>query len=148
MSKFSISGLDELIKDLEREAVRAERLAPKMLRAGAKVIVKAQKKEAAEMIRSGKIRFRDNKSRSAGALVESIKETPVRGKGTDAYVEVYPQGDDENEKRSETIRNAEKGFLAEYGTSSMPSYPWMRIAVEKSADEAVEKMQEIWNEEN
>lgn len=142
MAKFKVVGLDDLIADLEREAVRAEKLVPEMLEAGAEVIGKAQKREAEQMIKSGKIRLFRNKSRSTGAFVSSIKPTAVKGKGASAYVDVYPQGTDEK-----GVRNAEKGFLAEYGTKSMPSYPWMSVANEKAMPEAVEKMQEIWNKD-
>lgn len=143
MARFNVVGMDELAADLDREALRADRLVPAMLEAGAKVIVKAQKREADQMIKSGKIRFFRNKSRSTGAFMESIKPTTVKGKGVAAHLDVYPQGKDEK-----GVRNAEKGFLAEYGTKSMPSYPWMSIANEKAMPEAVEKMQEIWNKED
>lgn len=142
MAKFNMVGLEELIADLNRETVRAERLVPKMLEEGAKVVAKVQKRKAEEMIRSGKLRLHGNSSRSTGAFLESIQPTPVRGSGANAYVDVYPQGTDEK-----GVRNAEKGFLAEYGTSHMPSYPWMRIACEEAEPEATEKMQEIWNKE-
>lgn len=143
MARFNVVGLDGLIADLEKEAQRAEKLVPEMLEAGAEVIAKAQKKEAEQMIRSGKIRFLKNESRSTGNFVASIKATPVKGVGAESHVDVYPQGRDEK-----GVRNAEKGFLAEYGTKSMPSYPWMSVANEKAMPEAVEEMQEIWNKEN
>lgn len=145
MARFSVDGMDELAADLEREALRAEKLVPTMLEAGAKVIVKAQKQEAEQMIQSGKIRFSGNDSRSTGAFIASIKPTSIKGKGAKSYVEVYPQGSD---KKKTPVRNAEKGFLAEYGTRSMPSYPWMSVANEKAMPGAVEKMQEIWNKED
>lgn len=143
MANFNLIGLDDVIKDLNREATRAERLAPKMLEAGAKVIVKAQKRRAEEMIRSGRLRLYGNDSRSTGNFLKSIKATPIRGSGANAHVDVYPQGKDEK-----GVRNAEKGFLAEYGTSHMPSYPWMKIACEEAMPEATEKMQEIWNKDD
>lgn len=143
MARFNTIGLDDIVKDLNREAVRAERLAPKMLEAGAKVIAKAQKRKAEEMIRSGRLRLHGNDSRSTGAFLASIKATPIRGSGAKAHVDIYPQGKDEK-----GVRNAEKGFLAEYGTSHMPSYPWMKIACEESAPESIEKMQEIWNKDD
>ena len=144
MARFSVEGMDELADDLEREALRADRLVPEMLEAGAKVIVKAQKREAEQMIKSGKIRFSGNDSRSTGAFVASIKPTSIKGKGADAHIDVYPQGSD---GKKTPVRNAEKGFLAEYGTKSMPSYPWMSIANEEAMPEVIEKMQEIWNKE-
>lgn len=140
MARYEISGMNELICDMEQEADRAERLVPKMLQAGAEVVKRAQSEEVAGMIRSGKLRRNGSKSRSTGALVASIDPTPVRINAAGMYVDVYPQGADKK-----AVRNAEKGFLAEYGTSNMPSYPWMENAGEKAGDEAAEKMAEIWN---
>ena len=142
MAKFNVVGLEDLIEDLNKEPIRVEQLAPEMLAAGAKVIGDAQKEEARAMIASGKIRFLDNDSRSTGDFVESIKTTRVRRQGKEAFVDVYPQDTDRK-----GIRNAEKGFIAEYGTGKMPAYPWMSVANEKAHDEAVVKMQEIWNKE-
>lgn len=142
MAKFNVVGLEDLLEDLNKEPIRVEQLAPEMLAAGAKVIGDAQKEEARAMIASGKIRFLGNDSRSTGDFVESIKPTRVRRQGKKAFVDVYPQGTDQK-----GIRNAEKGFIAEYGTKKMPAYPWMSVANEKAHDEAVAKMQEIWNKE-
>ena len=142
MARFEIVGLTDLRKEMEQEAIRAEKKVPEMLKAGAEVVSAVQKREAEEMIRSGKLRFPGNKSRSTGALVRSIKPTGVKGKGADAHIEIYPQGSDEKK-----TRNAEKGFLAEYGTKTMPSFPWMNLANEKASVETTETMQEIWNKE-
>lgn len=142
MARFNVVGLEGLRDDLQKDAARAERLAPKLLKVGAEVIAKAQREEADAMIKSGKIRMFGNDSRSTGAFKASIKPTPVRGSGAGAYVDVYPQGKDRK-----GVRNVEKGFIAEYGTKRQPAYPWMSKANEKSMPEAVEKMQTEWNKE-
>lgn len=143
MAKFNVVGLEGLTDDLKKDADRAERLAPKLLKIGAEVIAKAQRQEADAMISSGKIRMFGNDSRSTGAFKASIKPTPIRGSGAGAYVDVYPQGKDHK-----GVRNAEKGFIAEYGTKKQPAYPWMSTANEKAMPEAIKKMQAEWEKED
>lgn len=45
------------------------------------------------------------------------------------FCEVYPDG-----VRDDGQRNAEVGFVLEYGRSNMPARPWMRPAVERESE--------------
>jgi HK97 gp10 family phage protein len=129
MADFNVVGLDEVIQDMMRHEKAAEEAIPKMLKAGAEILVKTQQAEAQSM-----------KIRDTGDLIGSIAATPIKKSGMDSYGDVYPQGTGRN-----GTRNAEKGFIAEYGTSKIPARPWMRTANKKCADEVLEKQKEIWD---
>lgn len=151
MAQFNVVNLEGVMSDIKRRSDKAIAKVPKMLKAGAAVLVEAQKREA---------QFLDVKE--TGEFIRSIKPTKVKiDDSGNSYVDVYPQGKD-----SKGSSNAEKGFIAEYGRtgdkmrtkpnkrSSKYVYgeidprPWMSAANEKSAEAVNEAMLEVWMEDD
>lgn len=132
MAKFNVVGLDSMQKMLVQRGGAAAKAAPKMLKAGAKVLIEAQKKS-----------IKDFDVYDSGELYESIKASPMRRKDDDYFVEVFPHGVD-----SKGVRNATKGFVAEYGTSRRPFRPWMSTAASRSIEDISKAMREVWEAEN
>lgn len=128
MAKFNVVGFEQVERALLRREQAAAAAVPEMLKAGAAVLVRAQQDEAVSLDLVDYGDFRD-----------SIKPTPIRKSGAEATVEVYPQGVDRK-----GVRNATKGFVAEYGRSNMPARPWMSAANAKCADEVHQAMLEVW----
>ena len=118
MAKFNVVGLDDVQEAMLRQDAIVEEAVPEMLKAGGAVMQKAQQEE---------IKTRFNSRRSTGALLASIKVSAVKeidgGK-----------------------RNAEKGFVLNYGRSNMPARPWFTAANEKAADDVVSEMRRVWEE--
>ena len=115
MADFNVTGLDDVIKEMTSHQQAAEKAIPEMLNAGAEILVNAQKSEV-----------KAQKLVDTGDMINSIKPDKVKtGKDGNAYIDVYPQGKDRK-----GVSNAEKGFVAEYGTSKMPARPWMRTAMQ------------------
>jgi HK97 gp10 family phage protein len=141
MAKFNVVGFDEIEKEILKETKKAEKAVPLMLQAGAEILIKAQKTEIDIMIRDGKARNDKSNSRSWGDLKNSITATNIKNSGAEAFLDIHPQGVDRK-----GVRNAEKGFILEYGTKSKKAYPWMTIANEKSEEEVHKKMLEVWGE--
>ena len=143
MAKLSTVGLDDIINNIARRTEKAVRKIPKMLEAGAAVLVDAQKAEIDQMIAQGLAKepaHRGESTRSLGELKKSIKKSKVKtDRGGMQYIEVYPQGKD-----SKGEDNATKGFVLEYGRSNMSGYPWMTTANEKAADRVSEAQRAIW----
>lgn len=130
MADFNVVGLDDVIKDMARHQQAAEEAIPEMLNSGAEILVKAQKNEAESM-----------KIRESGDFIKSIKPAKIKtDKDGNAYIDVYPQGKDYH-----GVRNAEVGFIAEYGTTKIQPRPWMRTANAKCSDEITAKEKEIWD---
>lgn len=138
MAKFTLAGFEEAERQIMMQGEKVK-LIPVMLEAGAEVLVRAQRQEAQRLNRSG---------RSRGGLVNSIKvDRTVYGRDGGIYKEVYPQGIDRNHTKK-GVRNAEKGFVQEYGRSNMPANPWMSTANEKCESEVNSTMLKIWEDAN
>ena len=107
MAKFNVVGLDDVQEAMLRQDAIVEEAVPEMLKAGGAVMQKAQQEE---------IKTRFNSRRSTGALLASIKVSAVKEIDGGKRVEIYPNGKDKH-----GVRNAEKGFVLNYGRSNMPA---------------------------
>lgn len=132
MAKFETAGFEEIEKQFLRRAENAVKAVPRMLQKGAQVLAEAQRREIEQMDIVDK-----------GELMRSVKPTKVKQKDECSYIDVYPQGTD-----SKGVRNAEKGFIAQYGKSNEPARPWMTAANAKSADAVHDAMWQEWEQVN
>ena len=79
-----------------------------------------------------------------GQLRDSIKvSAKVRRTSSARSVEIYPQG-----KRTDGTRNAEVGFIHEYGAPGrgIPAKQWMRKANERAEDAACTAAEEVYDD--
>jgi hypothetical protein len=134
MAEFNNVGLEDVEKLLLIQSAAVRKAAPLMLEAGARVLVAAQKAEAAKLNISG---------RSKGALVKSIKAGKVKTVGNSRIIEISPQGIDRSHTKA-GVRNAEKAFVLEYGRSDMPARAWMSAANELCANDVYKAELEEW----
>lgn len=100
-----------------------------------------QQAEEMQKAQQEEIKTRFNSRRSTGALLASIKVSAVKEIDGGKRVEIYPNGKDKH-----GVRNAEKGFVLNYGRSNMPARPWFTAANEKAADDVVSEMRRVWEE--
>ena len=140
MAEFTTVGMEEIEKAFLRMEEVAVRAVPQMLKAGADVLVEAQRAEALAMGLN-----------ETGNFVKSIKATVVKGDDTEKYVDVYPQGRAKhgNDRKGDksNVRNATIGFVAEYGTSSQRARPYMTTANAKAHEKVIDAEFEIWERE-
>lgn len=138
MGEFNTVGLEDVIEAFSRKEQATVEAVPKMLKAGAAVLVEAQKAEAAAM-------------GIGGGFVKSIKGTAVKGDDMEKHIDVYPQGraDHGNDRKGskEKVRYATIGFVEEYGTSSRQARPYMTVANEKAHEKVTEVQRQIWESE-
>lgn len=129
MARFDTSGLDDLFKEMEREGELVGETADEMLLAGAGIVREAWKYSAAA---HGHI--------DTGAMFDSInyakKPKAVRNI---KFIDIYPQGKD-----SKGVRNAEKAFVLNYGTSKKPGSHWIDDADKMCTEPIKQKFEEIW----
>ena len=137
MGEFTTVGLEEVIEAFSRREQATVEAVPKMLKAGADVLIEAQKAEAKAM----------GIEETAG-FINSIKATAIKGNDTERYVEVYPQGrakhGNDRKGDSSNVRYATIGFVAEYGTSSHAARPYMTTANAQAQDTVVAAQLEEW----
>lgn len=140
MAEFTTVGLEEVENAFLRMEEAAVTAVPKMLKAGADVLVEAQRTEALAMGLN-----------NTGGFVKSIKATAVKGGDTEKYVDIYPHGRAKhgNNKKGDksNARNATIGFVAEYGTSSQQARPYMTTANAKAHEKVVDAELEVWERE-
>lgn len=130
MATFNTVGFDEIEKEFLRQSEMATKAIPKMLEVGAGILVEAQKAEARAL-----------KVEDSGDLIKSIKASKVKVTSMDTTITVSPTG-----KNHKGIRNAEVGFVNEYGTSDQPARPWMETANMKSEEKVHQAMINVWEE--
>ena len=132
--------LTDIIDAFSRREAATVEAVPKMLKAGADVLIEAQRAEAQAMGLN-----------ETGGFINSIKATDVKGDDTEKYVEIYPQGRAKhgNDRKGDKskVRYATIGFVAEYGTSSHAARPYMTVANEKAHEKVVEAQRSIWESE-
>ena len=141
MGAFNTVGLEAVIESFSKREQATVSAVPKMLKAGADVLVEAQRAEARAM---GIV--------ETAGFVNSIKATAVKGAEREQHIAVYPQGRAKhgNDRKGDKskVRYATIGFVAEYGTSSQAARPYMTVANEKAHDKVVNEQLKIWEREN
>ena len=128
MAKMDTSGLDELIREMQRLGQDEGPVVDEMLDTAAGII-REQWRETAK--RHGHV--------DTGAMVDSV-DFPVKGNARALYRDIYPQGVD-----AKGVRNAEKAFILHYGKHNLPGTYWVDEAEDKAGPEAIEACQEIWD---
>lgn len=155
MAKFEVSGLGELIIDMEEFARLPGAVVDEMLYAGAEPVAKAQ---AAQYRADGLI--------DKGTLADSPAPALHSGITSDGRtLDVYPQGLNhaykarskskkstkqrykQGEGQQVNTSNAEVGFIHEFGAPKrgIKATQSIRVATEKSANEAVAKEEEVYD---
>lgn len=131
MARFDTSGLDELLREMERMGETSGEIAEAMVAAAAEEIRDAWKETAEEY-----------DLRDTGAMIESVGfPKKVQRIGDVVYQEVYPQGVD-----AKGVRNAEKAFVLHYGTSRIKPTHWVDDAEERAEPRVEERLTGIWDE--
>lgn len=131
MARLEMSGLDELMDQMDRMKENTGPVARAMIMAGAREMKEAMKAAAEE-----------HGHRDTGDMIESIgyaKEPTNLGEAL--AIDIYPQGKDRRGKR-----NAEKAFILHYGTSKITGSHWVDDAESDGEDMAVQAMKKIWED--
>lgn len=131
MARFDTSGLDDMVREMQRLGQDIGPVAESMVDAAVEEIKNAWKDSAER-----------HKHRDTGALIDSIGyPQPIYKIGDALARDVYPQGRD-----GHNVRNAEKAFILNYGTSRIPASHWVDEADEVAGPLVEEKLLEIWDE--
>lgn len=123
------SGLDSLIRDMERLGQESGPVAEEMLNTAAGIIRDQWRAVAQE---HGHI--------DTGAMIDAIGYGPTTHASAMLYRDVYPLGTD-----AKGVRNAEKAFILHYGRSNMPGDYWVDEAEMRATPETLEACREIWD---
>ena len=130
MARFDTSGIDDIINEITRLGDAGKEVGDEMLMAGAEEVKRAWKDSAEK-----------HELRDTGDMINSIgfPKQPKNVKGI-RTIDIYPQGKDRK-----GVRNAEKAFVLEYGTSSIPATHWVTEADENAGPMVQDAMEKIWD---
>ena len=130
MADFVTSGFSEIEKQISELGDAVSDVADQMLLEGAAEMVNAWKDSAQ---RFGHV--------ETGDMINSISyPRQPKTSGGVKTIDISPQGKDRK-----GVRNAEKAFLLNYGTSSIPATHWVDNAEERGGPAAQAKMEEVFN---
>ena len=132
MGKIDFSDLEALRLSFKEIADLPDEVIDEMLNAEADIIVDAQKQSA-----------REYQIHDTGLEIESIGKSKVKTSVDGKCIHVYPQGS--RTRGGITTRNAEIGFIAEFGKHGVDARPFIRDANEKAADQAVDAAAKIYD---
>ena len=129
MARFETTGLNDVIKQMEKFGELLGPTADEMLLASAEV-VKQEWKQAAE----------EAGHRDTGAMIASIGY-PRKPKTINDIksIDIYPRGKDER-----GMSNASKAFLLNYGTAHIKGSRFVEVADRRSGPKVERVMKEIW----
>lgn len=132
MAKLEMDDLEVLRLSFEQIAELPDEVISEMLNAEADIVVEAQKASA-----------RKYNVQDTGLEIASIGKTKVQTSKDGKCIHVYPQGS--RTRNGIVTRNAEIGFLAEFGKTGIPARPFIRDANEGAADKAVDAAYKIYD---
>lgn len=131
MARFDTTGLNEVLREMERMNMMTGDVAKAMIKAGAE-----EAKVAWVTVAAG------HGYRRSGDMMDSIgypKEP--KNLGNALSLDIYPQGKDHK-----GVRNAEKAFILHYGTSKLKGSRWVDEVGELTELTAVDQMANVFYE--
>ena len=133
MASFNATGIDGLRLSLEELADLPEAVLLDMLKAEGEVVEQAQRGELAAFARTHQL---EQSVSASGELKRDRAGTP--------YISVYPKG----VRRDGKTRNAEVGFVQEYGAPRRGVKPrqWMRRANAKAEGAAARAEEQVYQD--
>ena len=133
MPKVTLSGLDELILDMQAIAELPDEIQDEMLNAQADIVVEAQKRAGHAM-----------GVEDTGLTLRSIRKGKAkRSKEGMRVLYITPTG---TRKRGKSkVRNAEIAFVNEYGDRDQKARPFIRTGNESSAEQATEAAMRVYD---
>lgn len=131
MASFNVTGIEAVIKDLQRMGQQAGDVADRMLMAGADA-VRWSWQEAIHS--AGHI--------DTGDMLISVKpDAHIKVSGDQRSIKVYPRGTGSN-----GTRNAEKAFIAHYGRKRQHGSGFVDLAERNAQGSAWSAMESIWDQ--
>lgn len=134
MATFKVNGIDDVVKDWEKAAQESPELCRRMLESGAQEAANIMRRhiETAKLLDTKKMR-------------DSVKPTKIKEEMGGYSCEVYPQGKDKK-----GVRNAEKAFVNNYGTTGkrkVPATHFFERATEEMAQAVPDAMERVFHQE-
>ena len=132
MPEISFSGLDSLELSMKEIAEIPDDVKDEMLQAQAAVVVPVMRARAQAY-----------GIKDTGLMIDSIKPGKPKKTKTGRALYVTPQG--KRRRGQKDTRNTEIAFIGEYGTKKVRARPFMREAVEATAEQAEQAALQVYD---
>ena len=132
MPEISFSGLDSLDLSMKEIAEIPDDVKDEMLQAQAAVVVPVMRARAQAY-----------GLKDTGLMIDSIKPGKPKKTKTGRALYVTPQG--KRRRGQKDTRNTEIAFIGEYGTKKVRARPFMREAVEATAEQAEQAALQVYD---
>ena len=132
MPEISFSGLDSLELSMKEIAEIPDDVKDEMLQAQAAVVVPVMRARAQAY-----------GLKDTGLMIDSIKPGKPKKTKTGRALYVTPQG--KRRRGQKDTRNTEIAFIGEYGTKKVRARPFMREAVEATAEQAEQAALQVYD---
>lgn len=132
MPEISFSGLDSLELSMKEIAEIPDDVKDEMLQAQAAVVVPVMRARAQAY-----------GLKDTGLMIDSIKPGKPKKTKTGRALYVTPQG--KRRRGQKDTRNTEIAFIGEYGTKKVRARPFMREAVEATAEQAEQASLQVYD---
>ena len=132
MPEISFSGLDSLELSMKEIAEIPDNVKDEMLQAQAAVVVPVMRARAQAY-----------GLKDTGLMIDSIKPGKPKKTKTGRALYVTPQG--KRRRGQKDTRNTEIAFIGEYGTKKVRARPFMREAVEATAEQAEQAALQVYD---
>ena len=131
MARFDTTGLNEVLREMQRMGLMTGEVAEAMIKTGAEYVKLAWQQAADEC-----------DHRVTGDMINSIGyPRQPQNIGDGLAIDIYPQGKDHK-----GVRNAEKAFILHYGSSKLKGSRWVDRADEISEQTAIPAMENVFYE--
>lgn len=143
MASIKIEGVTVILSENERRITGIGAVIKKMLKTGADIIIKSQQ----EHLDAAVLGYTPKEPvRRTGELSRSIKAGQVTATRDEAKIEVWPQGERTDKWHKKPARNAEIGFVTNYGRSGVRARPFIQQAVDATDETIKRRWEEMLNE--
>lgn len=132
MPEISFSGLDSLELSMKEISEIPDDVKDEMLQAQAAVVVPVMRARAQAY-----------GLKDTGLMIDSIKPGKPKKTKTGRALYVAPQG--KRRRGQKDTRNTEIAFIGEYGTKKVRARPFMREAVEATAEQAEQAALQVYD---
>lgn len=143
MASIKVDGVTMSLNENERRIAGIGTVIRKMLKTGADIIIKSQQAHLDAAV----LGYTPQEPvRRTGELSRSIKSGPVKATRDEARIEVWPQGERTDKWHKKPARNAEIGFVTNYGRSGVRARPFIQQAVNATDATIKRRWEEMLNE--
>lgn len=143
MASIKVDGVTLVLQENDKKLLGMDDLMRKMLKSGAEILIKSQREHLQDAIIGYTPKERGRRN---GTLKQSIEAGHIIKTPESAHIDVWPHGEREDQWHKKPARNAQIGFVVNYGKRNMHGRPFVKQSIADSESEVNRRWEEMLNE--